>query len=77
MDKIDFLKEKEELKTLAGKSALFKAVPQNLEKFEKEVDHIEQSTGGEKVISYLLNLFNEANTQTTAAISTLRSALSV
>jgi hypothetical protein len=75
MDKLEFLKNKEELKIIARESVLFKSVPQNLEKFEREIDNLEHSVGGEKVLSYLLQLFEEAREQTKVAVSVIKSAL--
>ena len=76
MDSPEFIKNKEELRTLVRKSVLFRAIPENLEKFENELNALEQSASSEKVISYLITLFKELEQQTIATVSALKQVLS-
>ncbi|MCX6719438.1 MAG: hypothetical protein NTZ38_03640 [Candidatus Taylorbacteria bacterium] len=74
MDYLSFLKEKEELKIAARASVLFRALPEDLEKFEKEVGKMEHNPGSEKIVTYLTNLFKEANEQSMLTVETVQKA---
>jgi len=76
MDSSEFVKKKEELRTLVQRSVLFRAVPENLKKFENELNVLEQSASSEKIISYLITLFRELEQQTTTTVSALKQIIS-
>uniref|UniRef100_A0A7V3N6E4 Uncharacterized protein n=1 Tax=candidate division CPR3 bacterium TaxID=2268181 RepID=A0A7V3N6E4_UNCC3 len=76
MDSSEFVKKKEELRMLVQRSVLFRAVPENLKKFENELNILEQSASSEKIISYLITLFRELEQQTTTTVSALKQIIS-
>jgi 5'-deoxynucleotidase YfbR-like HD superfamily hydrolase len=76
MDSSEFVKKKEELRTFVQGSVLFRAVPENLKKFENELNVLEQSASSEKIISYLITLFRELEQQTTTTVSALKQIMS-
>jgi len=61
---------------LVQRSVLFRAVPENLKKFENELNILEQSASSEKIISYLITLFRELEQQTTTTVSALKQIIS-
>lgn len=74
MDQILFLKTKEELKIEARASGLFRALPEDLQKFEREVGSLEHTPSSEKIVVYLKSLFGDLNKETSQTIANIKQA---
>ena len=70
-----FDQNKKELKEIARNSFLYRALPQQLPQFEKEVDMLVYNPGAERFVDYMINMFNEGERQIMALAMVIQETL--